>query len=127
MFFGIRNVTNDSITLRFEVQEESMFGNIYITVNVPDNVPQVIVELLSGNDKVVDKQIITKTQELSYEFLDPGKYKLKAILDLDANGVWSPGNFNKRLQPEKIVFYNGTLEVRANWDIDIDEPWNIEN
>ena len=127
VFFGIRNVTNDSITLRFEVQEESMFGNIYITVNVPDNVPQVIVELLSGNDKVVDKQIITKTQELSYEFLDPGKYKLKAILDLDANGVWSPGNFNKRLQPEKIVFYNGTLEVRANWDIDIDEPWNIEN
>lgn len=127
VFFGIRNVTNDSIKLNFQVQEESAFGNIYITVNMPDNVPQIIIELLSGNDKVIDKQIITQSQELAFEFLDPGKYKLKATLDLDANGEWSPGNFNKRLQPEKIVFYNGTLEVRANWDIDIDEPWTIEN
>ena len=127
VFFGIRNVTNDSIKLNFQVQEESAFGNIYITVNMPDNVPQIIIELLSGNDKVIDKQIITQSQELAFEFLDPGKYKLKATLDLDANGEWSPGNFNKRLQPEKIVFYNGTLEVRANWDIDIDEPWIIEN
>ena len=127
VFFGIRNVTNDSIKLNFQVQEESAFGNIYITVNMPDNVPQIIIELLSGNDKVIDKQIITQSQDLAFEFLDPGKYKLKATLDLDANGEWSPGNFNKRLQPEKIVFYNGTLEVRANWDIDIDEPWTIEN
>ena len=126
VFFGIRNVTNDSIKLNFQVQEESAFGNIYLTVNVPENVPQIIVELLTGNDKVVDKQIITSTKELSFEFLDPGKYKLKAILDLDANGEWSPGNFSKRLQPEKIVFYDGVLEVRANWDIDLDEPWKIE-
>ena len=127
VFFGIRGVTNDTIKLKFNVQEESAFGNIYITVEVPENVPQVIIELTTENGKTVDKQIITNTQELSFEYLDPGKYKLKAILDLDANGVWSPGNFNKKLQPEKIIFYNGTLEVRANWDIDLDEPWKIEN
>ena len=127
VFFGIRGVTNDTIKLKFNVQEESAFGNIYITVEVPENVPQVIIELTTENGKTIDKQIITNTQELSFEYLDPGKYKLKAILDLDANGVWSPGNFNKKLQPEKIIFYNGTLEVRANWDIDLDEPWKIEN
>lgn len=127
VFFGIRGVTNDTIKLKFNVQEESAFGNIYITVEVPENVPQVIIELTTENGKTIDKQIITNTQELSFEYLDPGKYKLKAILDLDANGVWSPGNFNKKLQPEKIIFYNGTLEVRANWDIDLDESWKIEN
>ena len=127
VFFGIRGVTNDTIKLNFNVQEESAFGNIYITVEVPENVPQVIVELTTENGKTVEKQIIKNSQELSFEYLDPGKYKLKAILDLDANGVWSPGNFGKKLQPEKIVFYNGVLEVRANWDIDLDEPWKIEN
>ena len=127
VFFGIRGVTNDTIKLKFNVQEESAFGNIYITVEVPENVPQIIIELTTENGKTVDKQIITNTQELSFEYLDPGKYKLKAILDLDANGVWSPGNFGKKMQPEKIIFYNGTLEVRANWDIDLDEPWKIEN
>ena len=127
VFYGIRGVTNTMTRLSFGVAEESQFGNIYLTVEVPESVPQVIIELTDEKDKFVDRQIITTTQELAFEYLDPGKYKLKAIVDLDANSVWSPGNFNKWLQPEKIVFYKGTLEVRANWDIDLDEPWKIEN
>ena len=127
VFFGLRGATNDSIKLKFQVQEESAFGNIYLIVNVPENVPQVIIELTTEQGKVVEKLTLTQTEEISFWYLDPGKYKLKAIIDLDANGEWSPGNFNRKLQPEKIVFYKGTLEVRANWDIDLDEPWIIEN
>lgn len=127
VFFGLRGATNDSIKLKFQVQEESAFGNIFLVVNVPENVPQVIVELTTEQGKVVEKLILTQTEEISFWYLDPGKYKLKAIIDLDANGEWSPGNFDRKLQPEKIVFYKGTLEVRANWDIDLDEPWIIEN
>ena len=126
VFFGARGFTNDTVKLSFSVREESAFGNIYITVEKPAGVPQVIVELTTDNGKTIDKQIITKTQEVSFEYLEPGKYKLKATLDLDANGEWSPGNFGRHLQPEKIVFYNKTLEVRANWDIDLDEPWKID-
>lgn len=126
VFFGIRNVTNDSIRLSFNVQEESAFGNIFLTAELPDGVPQVIIELTTEQGKVIDKQILTHSDEVAFWYLDPGKYKLKATLDLDANGEWSPGNFAKRQQPEKIVFYNGILEVRANWDIDLDEPWKIE-
>ena len=127
VFFGARGYTNDSIRVGFSVQEESAFGNIYITVEIPENIPQVIVELTTENGKTLDTRVVTKTEELAFEYLDPGKYKLKATLDLDANGVWSPGNYNKKLQAEKIVFYQNTLEVRANWDIDLDEPWKIEN
>lgn len=126
VFFGIRNMTNDSIRLSFGVQEESALGNIFLTVVVPDDVPKIILELTTEQGKVVERRILTHTDEVAFWYIDPGKYKLKAILDLDANGVWSPGNFNKRLQPEKIIFYKGTLEVRANWDIDLDEPWIIE-
>ena len=125
-FFGFRGYSHDSINLTFQVQEESAFGNIFLNVVVPDGIPQVIIELTNEQGKVIEKQIITKTQDISFEYLDPMKYKLKATIDLDANGEWSPGNFTKKLQPEKIVFYNGTLEVRANWDIDLDEPWKIE-
>lgn len=127
VFYGIRGVTNPMVRLNFSVAEESQFGNIYLTIEVPENVPQLIIELTTDKGKLIDKQIITKTQEVAFEYLDPGIYKLKATLDLDANGIWSPGNFNKWLQPEKIVFFKGTLEVRANWDIDLDEPWKIEN
>ena len=127
IFFGFRGLTNDTLRYSFTISEESQFGNIFLTVEVPENVPQIIIELTDEKDKVIDKQIITETQEISFEYLNPAKYKLKATLDLDANGVWSPGNFSRKIQPEKIIFYKGTLEVRANWDIDLDEPWIIEN
>lgn len=127
VFFGIRNITNDSIKLNFSVQEESAFGNMFFSVVVPENVPQVIIELTTEKDNIVERQILIESGEVEFLYLEPGKYKLKAILDLDANGEWSPGDFKKRLQPEKIIFYKGTLEVRANWDIDLDEPWNLEN
>lgn len=126
VFFGIRGYTNDTIKAGFSIQEESAFGNIYLTVEIPADVPQVIIELTTEQGKTIGTQIVTKTEEIAFEYLDPGKYKLKATIDLDANGVWSPGNFTKKMQAEKIVFYNGTLEVRANWDIDLDEPWKIE-
>ena len=125
-FFSFRGHTNKATKLSFEMQDESQLGNIYLTVEVPEGVPQLIIELTDDKDRVLDKHIINSTQEIAFEYLEPTKYKLKATLDLDANGVWSPGNFKKKIQPEKIVYYNNILEVRANWDIDLDEPWKIE-
>ena len=87
VFYGIRGYTNDSIKLNFQVMEESQFGSIYLTVEVPEDVAQAIIELTNEQGKTIDKQIITSTQEVAFEYLDPGKYKLKATLDLDANGV----------------------------------------
>ena len=122
VFFGVRGLTNDTTKLDVMVPEIAQYGNIYLTVEVPENVPQVVVQLLSG-DKILQSRIIRETQEIEFEYLDAGKYKLKAILDTDSNGMWSPGNFMKKIQPEKIVFYKTELEVKANWDIDLDEPW----
>lgn len=124
VFFGVRGLTNDTTKLDIAVPEVAQFGNIYLTVEVPENVPQVVVQLLSG-EKILDSKIIKETQEIEFEYLDAGKYKLKAILDTDSNGLWSPGNFIKKMQPEKIVFYKTELEVKANWDIDLDEPWEL--
>lgn len=124
VFFGISGLTNDTTKLDITVPELSQYGNIYITVKVPENVPQAVVQLLSG-DKILDSKIIKETQEIEFEYLDAGKYKLKAILDSDSNGLWSPGNFIKKIQPEKVVFYKTELEVKANWDIDLDEPWEL--
>lgn len=124
VFFGIRGLTNDTTKLDITVPEISQYGNIYITVEVPENVPQVVIQLLSG-DKILDSKIIKETQEIEFEYLDAGKYKLKAILDTDSNGLWSPGNYIKKIQPEKVVFYKTELEVKANWDIDLDEHWEL--
>lgn len=126
IFYSFNGLTNDTTKISFKISETSQFGNIYITVEVPEDVPQVIVELLDDRDKVIHKQIITETQEIKFLYLKPAKYKLKAIMDRDRNGIWSPGNFSKKILPERVYYYKDVLELRANWDIDLEEVWKFD-
>lgn len=124
-FFSIRQRTNAAINLKFHLAKDEDFGNIFITVVPPENVPQVVVQLLNDKDKVVDTQIVTEKRELEFWYLAPGKYKLKAILDADANGKWSTGNFHRHFLPETIIDYKDELDLKAGWDIDLADEWNI--
>ncbi len=125
VFYSFRGYTNDETKISFSVAEYNEFGNIYITVQVPDDIPQVIVYLLDEKDNIKNTRIIDSTEEVAFEFLKPGKYKLKAILDRDGNEIWSPGNYLRKVQPEKVMIYKDVFDVKANWDIDLDEPWML--
>ena len=54
----------------------------------------------------------------------PGTYKMRLIFDANDNKIWDTGNMEKGIQPEKIVNYNGTIDIRANWDME--ETWEVE-
>ena len=92
---------------------------------VPENIPQIIVELLDERDNIVGKQIITSSSKVSFKYLSPKKYKLKATLDNDANGRWSPGNYAKKRLPEAVYYHKDVFDVKANWDIDLEETWKF--
>ena len=126
VFFSIRQRTNAALNLKFHLAKENEYGNIFITVVPPANVPQVIVQLLNDKNKVIDKQIITEKQEVEFWYLAPGKYKLRAILDADANGKWSTGNFHRHFLPETIFDYKDELDLKAGWDINLKDEWNLK-
>jgi hypothetical protein len=125
VFYSFKGVTNDTTEFSFKVPEISQYGNIFVTVEVPENVPQIIVELLDDKDKFIARQIISETQKIEFKYLSPKKYKLKAILDKDSNGKWTPGNYGKKLLPEPIYFHKDIFDVKANWDIDLEETWRF--
>ena len=125
VFYSFKGVTNDTTEFSFKVPEISQYGNIFVTVEVPENVPQIIVELLDDKDKFIARQIISETQKIEFKYLSPKKYKLKAILDKDSNGKWTPGNYGKKLLPEPIYFHKDVFDVKANWDIDLEETWRF--
>jgi hypothetical protein len=58
-----------------------------------------------------------------YDFLYPQPYKLKVILDKNGNGKWDPGNYLKKQQPEKVIYNTEAVNIRSNWDLDLE--WNI--
>jgi hypothetical protein len=43
---------------------------------------------------------------------------------VNKNKKWDSGNYLGRVQPEKVHYYPGALDVRSNWDLDI--TWNLD-
>jgi uncharacterized protein (DUF2141 family) len=79
------------------------------------------------NDKDNIIRIITQHESKPVEFpwLEPGKYKLKIIFDTNGNGMWDTGKYLSGLQPEKVQFYSGEVNIRENWDLEL--AWDLKN
>ncbi|MBP2831323.1 Ig-like domain-containing protein [Aquimarina sp. U1-2] len=107
---------NDSIRINFRTKKATDYGTIFLTLQ---NVPQypVIVELTNEKDEVIREQFSTKEELLTFEYLDPGTYYLRVILDINKNGKWDTGNFLKGIQPEEIKYFPDAVDVRANWEL----------
>ena len=125
VFYSFKGTTNDTTLFSFKVPALSEYGNIYVTVEVPENVPQLIVELLDEKDKFVARQIVDESKKIEFRYLSPKKYKLKAIIDNDGNGRWSSGDYSKKRLPEAVYFHKDVFDVKANWDIDLEETWEF--
>jgi hypothetical protein len=116
-FYDVYGKTNDTIDVRFSVRDEGYYGTLIVsldTVSMP-----LIVQLLNTRDEVIKEQAITELNEIRFPFLKPDKYKLKLIYDRNGNEEWDTGNYIKGLQPEKVRFYKGEIEVRANWELEV--------
>ena len=125
VFWGIRGRTHDPIKVDFHVLNDDEYGNIYITVVPPKGIKQVVVQLTNESGKVLKEEIITKKQEVMFDYLMPAKYKLRVLLDTDGNGKWSTGNYHHHLLPETIIEYKDPLDLKAGWDIDLEEVWDL--
>ena len=92
-------------------------------MNMEKRPGQYIVQLLNEKESMVyEEQIITGSGKISFNFMPPGKYKLKAINDRNKNKHWDTGNYKLNLQPEEVIYLPKIIEIRANWDVE--ETWN---
>jgi hypothetical protein len=123
VFFGINNLTHDSLRIEIKTKAPKEFGNLVLTFN-PKKAGQYIVQILNEKEtSVIEEQIATDSTKLNFNNMLPGKFKIKAILDKNLNRHWDTGNYRKNLQPEKVFYLSKTLEIRANWDIE--ETWDL--
>ena len=125
VFYGISGHTNDVVSLRFKRAKETDLGNIQLQVIPPEGTP-LVVQLLSDKGTVLDSRAVDSVQLVQFKQLMPNKYKLQAIIDGDGDGRWSTGNYHRRFLPETVVEYKDILEVKAGWDIELEEPWDLK-
>lgn len=121
VFKNIHNQGNDSIRATIEVSKAEDYGNLRLLL-APDTASEtagsVIVELLDEKGTVVKRHKANIGDKVEFANLKPAKYKVRAIVDTDNDGEWTPGDFASQRQPEPSIYYPKTLDVRANWDFE---------
>jgi hypothetical protein len=119
-FFGL---TNDTIKFNFKTKEEKYYGTVKLNLKFAETGVNHLVQLLDDKENVVRENSISKAGVIFYDFLYPQAYKLKVIIDRNGNGKWDPGNYLKKQQPEKVIYNTEAVNIRSNWDLDLE--WNI--
>ena len=116
------NVPDDSVIVNDSTEQQiPLYGNLLIKSTSNTNTP-AIFQLLQ-NEKVVSEFVFTQTP-YQLTALNPGKYQLKYILDANSNGKWNTGDWNEKIQPEKVVNYPNEITIRSNWDLELE--WNLD-
>lgn len=75
-------------------------------------------------DELINEFYDKHIQVFVVPYLKPGEYQVKLIVDKNKNRKWDNGDYNKLLQPEKLIIYNEIITIQENWDNDI--IWNIK-
>ena len=114
--------TIDTTIISFITQKDDYYGIVNVLMKNVNTT--TIVQLLDKKEKLVKSKIIDKDQMVSFEYIYPGSYILKVIIDRNNNGVWDTGNYKAKLQPEKVLYLEDEIEVRSNWEVEYE--WEIK-
>lgn len=114
--YTIYNTYSQVLKTEFKTQEEEHYGKIILNIN---NVTiPTIIQLLSNDkyEKVIQSVTVSKDGPVTFNFLEPQKYLVKALFDRNNNGKWDTGNLPQRIPPEEVMYYLSVVKVRSNWD-----------
>lgn len=101
-------------TIRFTTKQQSDYGNVVLRFSNLDLAKHPVLQLVQ--DEAVKKSYPLTTLEWVNKFVNPGEYEIRILFDDNNNGKWDPGNYSKKLQPEKAITLTQKIAVRANWD-----------
>ena len=125
-FTDVFGLKNDTLELSFRTQQLNEYGTVKLDVNLHDtleNNVHLILQLLDENGKVARQNFLSKSRAVYYEYLTPAIYRLRMIVDENNNRQWDTGNYLKNMQPETVIYNSQKINVRANWDIEME--WNL--
>jgi hypothetical protein len=102
-------------TIRFKTKPESSYGSAIIRINGFQQFEHPVLLLIQ--DQIVKFSYPITQNLLRIDLLPPGDYQLKLLTDANQNGRWDTGKFiGKKLQPELVRNLKLILNIRANWD-----------
>jgi uncharacterized protein (DUF2141 family)/methionine-rich copper-binding protein CopC len=118
----IREITDrkhNPLKLRFSESNIENFGSVDMKLEGQKD-QQYIMQLTGPGEQLISEEIFISSLKNKYTLLNPGLYKIKIIKDSNKNGKWDTGNYQKKLQAEMIYYYPSEINMRANWDMELE-------
>ena len=101
-----------------EQVDSKLTGSLNIESNLDTN---IIIQLYKG-DKLYKEDFFSKSPYIINN-IPAGEYTLYLIIDDNNNHIWDTGSFAIKQQPEKVYFYEKPVNIRTNWDLEVN--WAI--
>lgn len=123
---------NNKLEKQFKVRPEEYYGKVILSVKgVNGNVIIQMYKSDSGKSEngkrkysILQEKKINGDGEVTFELIPEGKYRFRAILDTNGNGVWDTGLYLKGQQPEEIIYLPAEISVKQNFDIE--QEFNLQ-
>ncbi|HCQ16816.1 MAG TPA: hypothetical protein DIU20_11165 [Cryomorphaceae bacterium] len=120
---GWFGAVNDSAKWQFTSLGREDLGNLDFTIK-GDSATSYVLHILNPAQKKILEKKFTGGTLVKLRNYKPGAYQAELVVDEDNNGRWTSGNYFTHKQPETILKYSGGIEVRANWDLELE--WIIK-
>jgi Bacterial Ig-like domain len=113
---------NKKLSHKWQTDSKEKYGNIIFSLKIENPSKYYILEVLDAESKIVQTFYYRgiKDKRVTIPNLPAGNYTLKAIDDTNHNGEWDTGNFEQRRQPERIINFKESHELKAGWDLEIE-------
>lgn len=101
------------------------YGTLSIVIDNRMGFP-LVVEVLDSKDTVVQLSTVDGQQAtVRFTHLPSGDYRLRAVVDRNGDGRWTPGDYRLQRQPEETLMFKKTLSLREKWEME--EKWTVES
>ena len=109
--------STDTIRIDISTHATDHYGSITLLLQEFRTDIPLILEVESKNGNVVRREFV-KDERVNLGRLVPAQYTLRLIEDLNQNGQWDSGNFEKHIQPEPIHYLPQVVNLRSNWEME---------
>ena len=112
-FISVENDSSELMTPLYDFKNPERFGKISGEIKIDST--YFIVQLINDKYELINQMINQK--KYLFDYVPPGKYNIRVLVDSNRDGMWSYGNIKEGIMPEDIYFHSSFIELRENWEI----------
>tara|TARA_B110000902_G_scaffold85616_1_gene101531 strand:- start:2730 stop:4331 length:1602 start_codon:yes stop_codon:yes gene_type:complete len=113
-FIDFYGAQNDTLNFKATTKLAADYGNLRI--NIRNGVYPLVVQVTDLKGVVIESYYAQDASPIDFKDVIPGTYLLRAIFDLNQNGLYDTGRYLSKTQPERVSYASEPIEVRAGWD-----------